>query len=124
MSSAEGSPNRRYEAQEEQAFTTQKSSPDLLRHVLEETLARGEAGLSQDEWRSLQVIARRMESAATVEVVTQSLVESLLSTRFPGLADVNSRRQMCQLISRSLCEDPVSLERIHNFWQQLRESVS
>ena len=126
MSSAEGSSNSQY-GSPEQTFFARKSSPDLLRHVLEETLARGEQGMTLDEWRAIQMIARthiHSKHELPLEHITQILVEGLLSTRFPELADSENRKRMSQTISASLCTDPTSRERIKVFWKQLRESLT
>ena len=126
MSSAEGSPSE-FPARAEKTYSTRKSTPDLLRHVLEETLARGQSSMSEDEWRAMQMVARtqqHMQLQLPMEHVIQLLVEALISTRFPDLASVKVRRQMCQMISGSLCEDPTSMQRMSVFSEQLCESVS
>ncbi|MEO8271287.1 MAG: hypothetical protein ABI557_16315, partial [Aureliella sp.] len=38
--------------------SAKKSSPDLLRHVLEETLAAGSNAMTSQEWETLQDLAR------------------------------------------------------------------
>ena len=127
MSSAEGSSNSQFGGSSEQTYFARKSSPDLLRHVLEETLARGEQGMTQDEWRAVQVIARahvHSKHELPLEHITQILVEALLTTRFPDLAEADRRKRMSQTISATLCMDPTSRERITTFWKQLRESHS
>ncbi len=124
MSSADGSTSPENESNEP-SFSIRKSSTDLLRHVLEATLAKGEAGMTHEEWESILEIARTNQGAdLPMDRVTELLVDALLATRFPDLAKKEARRQMCQHISSSLCGDPTSMQRLKAFWNQLRESVS
>ncbi|QDV25564.1 hypothetical protein [Aureliella helgolandensis] len=107
------------------SFSIRKSSPDLLREVLESTLTRGEGGLAPEELLALQEIARAHgDSQLDMLQITELLVAGLLSTRFPGLANRETNQLMCQRIADSLCGDPVSMQRLKTMWNQLRESVS
>ncbi len=113
----------------EAPFSVRKSSPDLLRHVLEATLARGPGDMSSEELQNLQAVARdglRADSTGQLDMVqiAERLVASLLSTRFPDLANVEANRQMCQRIAASLCGDPTSMQRLKTLWNQLRHSVT
>src|SRR5690606_23489686 len=102
-----------------------KSSTDLLRHVLEATLARGESGVSADEWEALQGIARDpAHRELPIDRAAELLVGALLATRFPDLADPEARRRMCERIAGSLCGDPTAMQRLKLFWHQLCESVA
>ncbi len=105
--------------------SVRKSSPDLLRHVLEETLAAGSNAMTSEEWEKLQVLAR---SPLMVDLdmlqVAERLVSALLATRFPDLASAEANQRMCQRIAASLCGDPESMRRLKTFWNQLRASIS
>ena len=107
------------------AFNARKTSPDLLRHVLEATLARGAGELTSEELQGLQAIARE-HGASTLDMaqITELLVASLLSSRFPDLAHPAAHRLMSQRIAASLCGDPTSMQRLKTFWNQLRQSVT
>ncbi|MCA9133062.1 MAG: hypothetical protein KDA45_07895 [Planctomycetales bacterium] len=110
---------------EETTFSAKKSSPDLLRHVLEATLAQGETDMTAEEWQSLQAIAREhREAQLPIDRAAPLLVAALLATRFPDLARPETHAQMCQRISDSLCGDPTAMQRLKTFWNQLSESVS
>ena len=106
-------------------FSAKKPSPDLLRHVLEETLAAGSNAMTPEEWEKLQALARSdWTNDLDMLQVTEKLVSALLSTRFPGLASADANHRMCQSIAGSLCGDPESMQRLKTFWNQLRESIS
>ena len=118
--------NPRDEAQSSaNQFSARKSSPDLLRHVLEETLAAGSNAMTTEEWERLQNLAR---SHWTIDLdmlqVAEKLVSALLTTRFPDLASADANQRMCQRIAGSLCGDPASMQRLKTFWNQLRASIS
>lgn len=107
------------------AFNVRKSSPDLLRHVLEATLARGAGEMTPEELQNLQAIAREHETAQVdMAEIAQRLVASLLSSRFPDLAKPEDHRLMSARIAASLCGDPTSMQRLKTFWNQLRQSVT
>lgn len=118
--------NSRNEAQSSaNQFSAKKSSPDLLRHVLEETLAAGSSAMTPEEWEKLQALAR---SPSMVDLdmhqVAEKLVSALLATRFPDLASADANHRMCQRIAGSLCGAPESMQRLKTFWNQLRASIS
>jgi len=129
MSSGGGVPAPDNAAKQE-TFSARKSSPDLLREVLEATLSRGaremSAGeMSAEECQQLQAVARLHQSSQLdMSEVAELLVTALLATRFPPLASPEASRQMCQRIAASLCGDPTSMQRLKVFWNQLRQSVS
>lgn len=103
-------------------FSARKSSPDLMRHVLEATLARGSSALTAEEWAGLRDIARdHMTADLDMTQVAQKLVAALLATRFPDLGGPDDSRLMCHSIAASLCNDPTSMQRLKLFWNQLRE---
>ena len=106
-------------------FAAKKSSPDLLRHVLEETLAAGSNAMTSQEWETLQALARS-HSTNDLDMlsVAEKLVSALLTTRFPDLAGGDANQRMCQRIAASLCGDPESMQRLKTFWNQLRASIS
>ena len=109
----------------EAAFNVRKSSPDLMRHVLDATLARGAGELTPEELQGLQEIAREKSSAQLdMAQIAERLVASLLSTRFPDLATPEANRLMCERIAASLCGDPTSMQRLKTLWNQLRQSVT
>ena len=102
-----------------------KSSPDLLRHVLEATLARDNAEISAAELEQLRDIARQHQTASLdMAQIAERLVASLLSSRFPDLASADAHRLMCSQIASSLCGDPTSMQRLKTLWNQLRQSVT
>jgi hypothetical protein len=124
MSSGGGAPAPNNAAKHE-TFSARKSSPDLLREVLEATLARGAGEMSTEECQQLQSIARaQLSKELDMAEVAVLLVEALLAKRFPPLASPEASRQMCQRIAASLCGDPTSMQRLKVFWSQLRQSVS
>lgn len=109
----------------EDQFSAKKSSSDLLRHVLEETLAAGSNAMTSQEWEKLQGLAR---SHATNDIdmhhIAEKLVSAMLATRFPDLASADANHRMSQRIAGSLCDDPESMQRLKTFWNQLRASIS
>ena len=122
MSSADSSSNSRDQPSVSQEF--RKPSPDLMRQVLEETLARGDAGLTPEEWQAVRQIALvHAQCDLPIDQVALMPVTTLLATRFPELGDEAARQRMCSCVTGSLCGDPTSMQRLKNFWQQLRESV-
>lgn len=122
MSSGSGAPTPE---DAPQAWNVRKSSPDLLRHVLEATLSRGAGELTPGELEALQAIARQQGTAAVdMAEITEQLVASLLAARFPDLAPPETHRLMSQRIAASLCGDPTSMQRLKIFWNQLRQSVT
>jgi hypothetical protein len=124
MSSGGGGPAPENAAKQE-TFSARKSSPDLLREVLEATLSRGAGEMSAEECQQLQAVARmHLSSQLDMSEVAELLVTALLATRFPPLASPEASRQMCQRIAASLCGDPTSMQRLKVFWNQLRQSVS
>jgi hypothetical protein len=124
MSSGGGVPAPENAAKQE-TFSARKSSPDLLREVLEATLARGAGEMSAEECQQLQAVARMHRSSQLdMSEVAELLVAALLATRFPPLASPEANRQMCQRIAASLCGDPTSMQRLKVFWNQLRQSVT
>ncbi len=128
MSSAGGAPAPENSASEA-SFSVRKSSPDLLRHVLEATLARGTGDMTPEELQNLQAVAReilREDSTDPLDMIqiTERLVASLLSTRFRDLAEAEANRQMCQRIAASLCGDPTSMQRLKTLWNQLQQSIT
>lgn len=112
-------------SRKEDQFSAKKSSSDLLRHVLEETLAAGSNAMTSQEWEKLQGLAR---SHATNDIdmhqIAEKLVSALLATRFPDLASADANHRMSQRIAGSLCDDPESMQRLKTFWNQLRASIS
>ena len=109
----------------ETEFSARKSSPDLMRHVLEATLARGSNAMAPEEWERLQAVARLHASdELDMSLVAEKLVAALLAVRFPHLSSENEACLMCQRIASSLCGDPASMQRLKTFWNQLRESIS
>lgn len=107
------------------AWNVRKSSPDLMRHVLEATLSRGAGEMTPEELEALQAIARQHGTAAVdMAEITEQLVASLLASRFPDLAQPEAHRLMSQRIAASLCGDPTSMQRLKTFWNQLRQSVT
>ena len=103
-------------------FSVRKSSPDLLRHVMEATLASGEPGMTAEEWQAIRSIADDPQNSSLgMDCVAELLVTALLSTRFPDLAAQETSQLMCQRIAASLCGDPTSMQRLKTFWNQLRE---
>jgi hypothetical protein len=112
-------------ARQETEFSARKSSPDLMRHVLDATLARGSNAMTSEEWERLQALARKHATDdLDMSQVAEILVTSLLGTRFPDLTSANEKCLMCQRIAGSLCGDPASMQRLKTFWNQLRESVA
>ena len=106
-------------------FSAKKSSPDLLRHVLEETLAAGSNAMTTEEWEKLQALARSpLMNGLDMLQVAEKLVTALLATRFPDLSNADANLRMCQRIASSLCGDPASMQRLKVFWNQLRASIS
>ena len=124
MSNADGSREPSLDSRNP-TFSSKKSSPDLLRHVLEETLQRGKSGMSEPEWQAIrQIASEHRERQLSMDQITELLVAALLAARFPDLASQESRRSMCNRIAASLCGDPTSMQRLKIFWQQLCESVT
>ena len=116
-----GGPSVPGNSRNEEQFAAKKSSPDLLRHVLEATLAAGSNAMTPEEWEKLQALARSPAMAeADMLQVTEKLVSALLATRFPDLAKADADQRMCQRIAGSLCGDPASMQRLKTFWNQLR----
>lgn len=106
-------------------FSARKSSPDLMRHVLEATLARGSNAMTSEEWGRLQDLARaHATDDLDMSQVAEKLVASLLATRFPDLTNMDERCLMCERIAGSLCGDPASMQRLKTFWNHLRESIA
>lgn len=109
----------------EPQFSAKKSSSDLLRHVLEETLAAGSNAMTSLEWEKMQALARSHRTdELDMHQVAEMLVADLLATRFPNLASVAANQSMCQRIASSLCGDPESMQRLKTFWNQLRASIA
>ncbi len=103
-------------------FSARKSSPDLMRHVLEATLARGSSAMTAEEWAKLRELARNHMSAdLEMSQVAHKLVAALLAIRFPDLGSPDDSRLMCHSIAASLCGDPTSMQRLKLFWNQLRD---
>ncbi len=114
---------------DEATFSVRKSTPDLLRHVLEATLARGAGEMTAEELQELQNLARNIlqdSSAERLDMahIAERLVSCLLSTRFPDLGNATANRQMCQRIAASLCGDPTSMQRLKTLWNQLQRSIT
>lgn len=106
------------------ASAARKSSPDLLRHVLEETLARGAGEMSSEELAALRDVAQALAgSHMDMSLIAEKLVAALLSKRFPDLANPDAHRQMSRRIAASLCGDPTSMQRLKTLWNQLRQSI-
>lgn len=109
----------------EAQFSAKKSSTDLLRHVLEETLAAGSNAMTSLEWEKMQAVARtHLADELDMHQVAEMLVAALLATRFPNLPGADANQRMVQRIANSLCEDPESMQRLKNFWNQLRASIA
>lgn len=109
----------------EAQFSAKKSSSDLLRHVLEETLAAGSNAMTSLEWEKMQGLARSHRTdELDMHQVAEKLVAALLATRFPNLASADANQSMCQRIATSLCGDPESMQRLKIFWNQLRASIA
>jgi hypothetical protein len=128
MSNAGGSPAPGNSANQA-SISLRKSTPDLLRHVLEATLARGTGEMTAEELQSLQAIARSILQADSTEqldmaLIAERLVACLLTTRFPDLGSAEANRQMCQRIATSLCGDPTSMQRLKTLWNQLQQSIT
>lgn len=89
---------------DEATFSVRKSTPDLLRHVLEATLARGAGEMTAEELQETKparnilqdIQAERLDMAH----IAERLVSCLLSTRFPDLGNATANRQMCQPVHR------------------------
>lgn len=114
---------------DEAAFSVRKSTPDLLRHVLEATLARGAGEMTAEELQELQTLARNILQDSPAErldmaLVAERLVSCLLSSRFPDLGNPAANRLMCQRIAASLCGDPTSMQRLKTLWNQLQRSIT
>jgi hypothetical protein len=109
----------------QESHAAKNSSPDLLRYVLEATLAKGQNVMSPEEWQAVrQVAIAQQYQELPIDQVAEQLVEALLTTRFQGLQGEDTHRRMCQTIASSLCGDPDSMNRLKIFWKQLRESIT
>lgn len=128
MSNGGGSPAP-YNSANQASISLRKSTPDLLRHVLEATLARGAGEMTAEELQSLQTIAHSILQGDSTEqldiaLIAERLVACLLATRFPDLGTAEANRQMCHRIAASLCSDPTSMQRLKTLWNQLQQSIT
>jgi len=95
----------------------------MLDQVLDQTLKSAVSGLSQGsaDWDALLAIARDFRGTPfAVEPIGLRLVLAILQRQFatPGAPAVVTE-EMARRITVTLCEDPVSLERLKSLWTQL-----
>lgn len=100
---------------------------DLLESVLRETLAAVEDDSSTaSELAALKELAqRRRDERFDVEPIGVEMVEAVLAADFSAL--VPSREawsQMTRAIAHTLCDDPISRQRLEDIWHRLTERAA
>ena len=102
-----------------------QSYQELLDRVLQQTLLT-ENSESQPRLESLDELLdlarRRRGEAFKLEPVGVELVQTVLGTAFRALVDSEDQWQaMTRQVAETLCEDPVSYDRLSSLWRRLHE---
>ncbi len=106
-------------------------STELLKTVLEATLARGQNAITAEELDALREAAKSNSSGQMpLQEVALLLVRTFLTARFKDRLEAgqtNEARQqsldaMCKSIAETLCGDPNSAIRLTQLWKLLHES--
>ena len=116
-------PLARTNAGSDEASAGQPADARMLEQVLDQTLKSAASGLRQGsaDWDALVAVARAFRGAPfSVEPVALELVLAILRRHFAAPnAQALVTDKMARQITATLCEDPVSLERLKGLWMRL-----
>lgn len=103
------------------------SDSELMRQVLEETMAATDRGEAMDpkELEALLGVARRHAGRAfAMDPIAIDLVAAVLESRFgQQIADDELRRSMAVRIAETLVEASPARERLESLWNHLNEAA-